>query len=149
MSAKVYYLDRKTGSINPHRHGHADGATFDRLMSPPADAAPYHSAQSTNAERDARDAAALDAQPVAEHAAGYRARDVAGDGVQAWSKGAIYPCIIGVIERYSIGGQLQSTSYELTYQGHAEEYATWSDAEMVAHALITGALNPVHWKAQS
>jgi|SRR6266850_594728 len=142
MSAKVYQFSPKSGTIDKlYRHGHAPASAFERLMS---DSAPSmaRSVQSSRDE-DQQQRIAPTMSPVSERAAGIGS--AAGDGVQAWSKGAIYPAIIAVIERYSIGGQLQSTSYELSFQGHAEEYATWSDAEQVARALIAGTLSAANW----
>lgn len=69
------------------------------------------------------------------------ALDVAGDGVQAHSKGDLYPCIIAVIERYNPSGEFISRSYELSYQGCAMEYASYTDAEMVARAILAGTVN--------
>lgn len=158
MSAKVYYLDRVTGSINPHSAGHAPASAFERLMQPDTGAALDAMARAD--VEHARDYAPLDGagvyaqragwstrealQAVSERAVGVRGRDVAGDGVQAWSKGAIYPAIIAIIER---DGDASTRQYELTFQGHAETYATWEDAEMVARALISSPEVAAQWGA--
>lgn len=137
MTARIYRLER-SGAINPARSGMAPDSAFDRLMSQHAPAA-------------------LGA-----------GRDVAGDGVQAHSKGDLYPCIIAVVERYhplpEERGPLQgapaygsardfalrriSVSYELTYRGRAEEYATWEDAASVARALLAGVLTAEAWNGR-
>jgi hypothetical protein len=110
------YRLERSGAINPARSGMAPDSAFDRLMSQHAPAA-------------------LGA-----------GRDVAGDGVQAHSKGDLYPCIIGVIER---GGDASTRSYELTYRGRSAEYATWEDAASVARALLAGVLTAEAWNGRA
>jgi len=134
MTAKIYYFHGATGAINPHRAGHAPGSTFDRLM---ADSAPTEYLAQIDALADTINMRAI------------VARDVPGDGVQAWSKGALYPAIIAVVEHYSDLPAAEYTSYELTFQGHSEEYATWEDAEMVARALISRPDVAAQWGIQS
>lgn len=109
------YRLERSGAINPARSGMAPDSAFDRLMSQHAPAV-------------------LGA-----------GRDVAGDGVQAHSKGDLYPCIIGVIERYTDGGEYRSTSYELTYRGRSAEYASYADAETVARELLRNASMASDW----
>lgn len=78
-------------------------------------------------------------------------------GVQAWSQGALYPCVIAVIERYDdqpsddtgrehlLAYRLRSRSYELTLDGHSEEYASYADAAHVARALLASPDERAKW----
>lgn len=66
-------------------------------------------------------------------------------GVQAWSQGPIYPCVIAVIERYTDTGEFRSRSFELTLDGHSEEYASHDDAEQVAKALLASSAVRYQW----
>jgi hypothetical protein len=103
--------------------------------------------------------------------------DVVGhSGVQPWSAGEIFPCVIARVERYSeepskaqaqamraafgyadrdvllargdIAERLQSVSYELIAYGRREEYASREDAEMVARALNKSPNVRDGWKAR-
>lgn len=88
-------------------------------------------------------------------------------GVQPWSQGPLYPCVITVIERYDelppryafvgvlayeayldrtpLAARLRSRSYELTLDGHSDEYASREDAEQVARALIGSPFLRAQW----
>lgn len=78
-------------------------------------------------------------------------------GVQAWSQGPIYPCVIAVIERYDsepfdrlaglhdLEDRLRSRSFELTLDGRSEEYDSREDAEQVARALLASSAVRYQW----
>lgn len=65
-------------------------------------------------------------------------RDLIGhSSVQAWSAGPLFPCVIAVVERYTMTGEFRSRSFELMLDGRSEEYASREDAERAARMLLT------------
>jgi hypothetical protein len=70
-------------------------------------------------------------------------------GVQPWSAGDIFPAVIARVERYPEGHTAAtaapSTSWELTLDGRAEEYASHDDATSVARALLADAALRARW----
>jgi hypothetical protein len=50
-----------------------------------------------------------------------------------------------VIERYTNTGEFRSRSFELTLDGHSEEYASHDDAEQVAKALLASSAVRYQW----
>lgn len=83
--------------------------------------------------------------PLLQHDDTKPARELEGFGVQAWSQGPIYPCVIAVIERYTDTGEFRSRSFELMLDGHSEEYASHADAEEVAKALLSSPFLRAQW----
>ncbi len=108
--------------------------------------------------------------PLLQHDDAKPARALEEFGVQAWSQGALYPCVIAVIERYEeplpryafigtpayaayinrletepLEARLRSRSFELTLDGHSEEYASREDAEQVAKALLESSAVRYQW----
>lgn len=99
--------------------------------------------------------------------------DVIGhSGVQPWSAGDLFPCVIATVERYADWAEyvereraarrpylthaafyaldpvhrLRSVSYELIAYGRREEYATREDAEMVARHLNVSPAMRAAWQ---
>lgn len=76
-------------------------------------------------------------------------QDIPGDGVQPHSKGALYPCIIARIDRFTDTGEFRSSSWELSLDGFAQEYASRDDAEGAARHLLSDNSARRAWRGES
>jgi hypothetical protein len=84
--------------------------------------------------------------------------EVGHGGVQPWSAGPLFPCIIGRVERYReqspaevldpLRDRLECTWYVLIAYGREEEYATREDAEQVARWLNRDPEGRKRWAAR-
>lgn len=89
--------------------------------------------------------AAAQREMNARDACGKRSRDFAlpgahdpapHSGVQAWSKGDIFPAVIARRESYTDAGEFRYASHVLILDGCEDVYASYDDAHAAARALL-------------